>query len=411
MITQAIPVAASPQQTLWGRQCARSADVHSVESGALQASRSTAVSPTQISANHCLSRSPGCQNLSFERGADNFSPDSVQGTLGKLDNFSVESNRILASNLAESGSCCTQADHLGVRSMSCFSMNGHNSQAFNRHTPHSTALEEIYTVITQLKNLLKEDIATLRANFDSKLRAVEDNLIEGVKLQHNLMQTSFEWRVCAVQQHSREHANVIASIEDRLSAIEESRFCASQLQEAIAPPHQTQKEKVAKTMVANLTTIPEDQIALTEELVCDIPVAHAQEVMQQDGAEHKAKHTASKVLFEHRLSKAEGNIDLCTSLLNSIEARILNAVQDMLLSRAMGCKGTMSTAYSTCMNSSASSPQSSDASDAALSPLQDTPTKADHPAPVADEISSCDDDAPPCWSLKMRQRWSLAMGS
>jgi len=275
--------------------------------------RSTVSDAAQSSVIHRLCRSPGCQSLT-PTGVDEedqmktgSSQDAVKGSSRKAVNF------------AEDRCCHTQAVHADFafsKSMTGGSlehvdisldtsqgtMTDRSDKGVSLSNMHGSVLEQIHEIISQLKMLLKQDIAKLKADFERRLCVVEDTIVEGVKLRHHLMQTSVDTKLCAIEDNTHEHARMIVNIESRLSAIEECMFCCPEFAEVTHQHSIVQKDKCVRMRticrhksdqreeITNLTTIPEDSIA--EDPVVGISLT-------RNESEQENQHGNSKSVFEH----------------------------------------------------------------------------------------------------------------
>jgi len=325
-------------------------------------------------------------------------------------NSTIQGSCLLSAKFLDNSCSLLLADHSGMLadlpgfSPSCGSMNTYTrsqenldvsfdlsedtatnqkSEIFNNHKTQGSLLQDIYGIINQLKNLLKEDISKLKANFESKLCIVEENLVEGLKLRHNLMQSSVDGRLHAIEENSHEHSNMMANIESKLSAIEECMSRIPEFGEVICKHSIVQPLEVAKMRTTSLTTIPEETIAMTKDPVAGI--SSTQDETPQHEHEQKKTYAGSNAIFEDRLSKAENNIDQISSLLDGIEARLSDSVDQMLKKKLTESMHRISTEKSTSIGSMASSLHASEASDAALHSAVEALMRADYFVPPVKE--------------------------
>jgi len=427
------------------RQRARSPVAQAFGSSAPRTPRTGAANPLQRTVSHRLPRSKGYQHLSPVQSTEGANEDRTK----KLESpeawhmhskgmvtSPLQSNR-LASTICVDSLSPILADNSGVdcsRSMSCCSRKSqeyvdtsldmspigrgsrirHISQNSLLHATmnegdkicsnpkaQSGLLEQIHEIVNQLNTVLKDDIARLKANFESKLYYVEENLIESVKLRHNLMQTSVYSRLSAVDDNTLEHERIMTKMESRLKAVEESLSFVPELRELIRQHFMVQQQEVAKMKIhhhkaeqkeeiTNLMSIPEDRIAVTEDTLAGISKPHTTDESEQVEPEQKPMHASSNINLEQRLSRAEGNIDVIATMLGNIETRLCKAVEG-ILQRKLTEIMQMSSEMSTCVGSMESSRQVSESSYVGVASAAEALTKADHCiAHLKDMTSSCD---------------------
>lgn len=226
---------------------------------------------------------------------------------------------------------------------------------------HSSLLEKILEIISQLKISQKQDVETLKANFDSKLGAIEKNLTESAQLQLSSLQTNFDSRLCAFEKSGQEYAEMSVRISNRLIAIEERLASLPEFCELIQQLRIDQKDDVAnvKTNVENrlrdleehigsifsqeiheaiykhkqeqnkditsLRMMLQDRVTVTHRTM----IGHVVTPVRGDTLQHEHDRERDVAIpqgtadnIEHRMRVAEDNIDLITSILKGMEAKL-----------------------------------------------------------------------------------------
>jgi len=225
---------------------------------------------------------------------------------------------------------------------------------------HRHILQKVHELIDKSKTSHNENMSRLKDNFESRFCAMETFM----KLQHNLLQTTFDNRICALEEKQHDifklqgnierrfaaHEDVMAenlkfqrSIERRLSANEEVLASVPELQE-FNRRHNSDKRDMAQATASielQLHCLEEHVRCLSDDvsrassedkreikkthpaLVVKHAVTrgHTKDSIQKVEMESKLT-TGSNIPFEQRLLTVESNINLIVSILKSMEAKL-----------------------------------------------------------------------------------------
>jgi len=213
-------------------------------------------------------------------------------------------------------------------------------KAFDMQEANRAVLTKILEIISQLKAVHENDMSELKSDFESKLCTAEKNLMESMTVQHNILQTNVDSRLCALEEAKQEFAQVK---ENRICGSEEDTYVPPKEREVIRQLSSDQKEEVAnlKAHVENRLRNLEDHFAHMskefqetifknqcrqqeedstgwETILEDRVAVFRHKGIQQQEFE-KTRVTKSKCTLQQRLCEAEGNISLIVSILTNMQ--------------------------------------------------------------------------------------------
>lgn len=197
---------------------------------------------------------------------------------------------------------------------------------------HGNVMEGIYETIKGLR----EETQQMKITLESKLCALERNLMDSVRLKLNLMRNDFDIRVCAIETDWKEHAAMKAALESRLSAMDlhstDHNEAVTKMKTDMENRFRSVEEQIGRAVsLIQKDSIHKDKTDQTETItkLKSVLEGRLAGMRHRHASDSKAvKETMQEGELNHRIGMVEGNIDLIASILRSMESKITNFVEE-----------------------------------------------------------------------------------